>query len=93
MVGKKTNRQIRKATESKENLWNPFNLWIEMKKPARTLCSRGLLKNNRGDFLLSHAVSRAVPSAPTGLTCVFGMVRVCRQIKRMPDSLNPAERL
>ena len=29
--------------------------------------------NNPGDFLLSHAVSRAVPSAPTGLTSVFGM--------------------
>src|SRR5713226_4241795 len=29
--------------------------------------------NNPGDFLLSHAVSRAVPSAPAGLTTVFGM--------------------
>jgi hypothetical protein len=29
--------------------------------------------NNPGDFLLSHAVSRAVPSAPAGLTSVFGM--------------------
>ena len=28
---------------------------------------------NPGDFLLSHAVSRAVPSAPAGLTSVFGM--------------------
>src|SRR5215203_6228757 len=28
---------------------------------------------NPGDFLLSHAVTRAVPSAPTGLTSVFGM--------------------
>jgi hypothetical protein len=31
------------------------------------------LPNNPGDFLLSHAVSRAVPSAPAGLTSVFGM--------------------
>jgi hypothetical protein len=31
------------------------------------------LLNNPGDFLLSHAVSRAVPSAPAGLTSVFGM--------------------
>ena len=29
--------------------------------------------NNPGDFLLSHAVTRAVPSAPAGLTSVFGM--------------------
>ena len=29
--------------------------------------------NNPGDFLLSHTVSRAVPSAPAGLTSVFGM--------------------
>jgi hypothetical protein len=28
---------------------------------------------NPGDFLLSHTVTRAVPSAPTGLTSVFGM--------------------
>ena len=31
------------------------------------------LRINPGDFLLSHAVSRAVPSAPAGLTSVFGM--------------------
>ena len=34
--------------------------------------SRAFL-NNPGDFLLSHTVTRAVPSAPTGLTSVFGM--------------------
>ena len=28
---------------------------------------------NPGDFLLSHTVTRAVPSAPAGLTSVFGM--------------------
>jgi hypothetical protein len=42
-----------------------------LEKPARLL-ERAFL-NNPGDFLLSHAVSRAVPSAPTGLTSVFGM--------------------
>ena len=36
------------------------------------MLSRALF-NNPGDFLLSHAVSRAVPSAPAGLTSVFGM--------------------
>jgi hypothetical protein len=41
-------------------------------KKARSNYSSGLL-NNPGDFLLSHAVSRAVPSAPAGLTSVFGM--------------------
>ena len=33
----------------------------------------GLAFNNPGGFLLSHAVARAVPSAPRGLTSVFGM--------------------
>src|SRR2546422_6200745 len=42
-----------------------------MKKPARFL-SRAFV-NNPGGFLLSHAVARAVPSAPRGLTSVFGM--------------------
>ena len=36
------------------------------------MLSRAFL-NNPGDFLLSHAVARAVPSAPAGLTSVFGM--------------------
>ena len=42
-------------------------------KKAREINSRRLFLNNPGDFLLSHAVTRAVPSAPTGLTSVFGM--------------------
>src|SRR5438105_13001075 len=42
-------------------------------KPAREVISRGLSFNNPGGFLLSHAVARAVPSAPRGLTSVFGM--------------------
>ena len=42
-------------------------------KKAREINSRGLFLNNPGDFLLSHAVTRAVPSAVAGLTSVFGM--------------------
>jgi hypothetical protein len=41
-------------------------------KPAERVFS-GLAGNNPGGFLLSHAVARAVPSAPRGLTSVFGM--------------------
>src|SRR6267142_2168157 len=41
------------------------------KSPPKKFLS-GLL-NNPGDFLLSHTVTRAVPSAPAGLTSVFGM--------------------
>jgi hypothetical protein len=35
----------------------------------------GGLKTNPGDFLLSHRVSPAVPSALRGLTSLFGMGR------------------
>jgi hypothetical protein len=41
-------------------------------KPAQEYSRAGFVINP-GDFLLSHAVSRAVPSAPAGLTSVFGM--------------------
>ena len=34
---------------------------------------RALLENNAGDNLISHTLSRAVPSAQRGLTSVFGM--------------------
>src|SRR6266403_6303291 len=44
----------------------------ETRKPAQVTLS-GLRSNNPGGFLLSHAVARAVPSAPRGLTSVFGM--------------------
>src|SRR6185503_17978153 len=44
---------------------------VESKSPRELMLSRALI--NPGDFLLSHAVSRAVPSAPAGLTSVFGM--------------------
>ena len=42
------------------------------KKPAQVYPERAFV-NNPGGFLLSHTVARAVPSAPRGLTSVFGM--------------------
>src|SRR5215207_7139325 len=45
---------------------------VTAKKPARD-DRAGFFVIYPGDFLLSHAVSRAVPSAPAGLTSVFGM--------------------
>ncbi len=42
-------------------------------KARQTILFSGLVFNNPGGFLLSHAVARAVPSAPRGLTSVFGM--------------------
>src|ERR1700704_6376755 len=45
---------------------------IKRLKPAQLNTERAST-NNPGDFLLSHTVSRAVPSAPAGLTSVFGM--------------------
>jgi hypothetical protein len=33
----------------------------------------GLFQFNAGDYLISHTLSRAVPSAQRGLTSVFGM--------------------
>ena len=44
----------------------------EQKARESLTLSRASL-NNPGDFLLSHTVTRAVPSAPAGLTSVFGM--------------------
>src|ERR1044072_235345 len=58
-----------------------------MQKPARTKCSRGLVRINPGDFLLSHAVSRAVPSAPAGLTSVFGMGTGVTLPTKSPENL------
>ena len=59
----------------------------ETEKPARTKCSRGL-RINPGDFLLSHAVSRAVPSAPAGLTSVFGMGTGVTLPTKSPENFN-----
>ena len=42
-------------------------------KARQTILFNGLVFNNPGGFLLSHTVARAVPSAPRGLTSVFGM--------------------
>ena len=42
-------------------------------KARQTILFSGLVFNNPGGFLLSHTVARAVPSAPRGLTSVFGM--------------------
>jgi peptidoglycan hydrolase-like protein with peptidoglycan-binding domain len=46
---------------------------VVIKKARSKIIRAGLRLNNPGDFLLSHTVSRAVPSAPAGLTSVFGM--------------------
>src|SRR5438046_10655174 len=45
---------------------------LKQKRPLKFNPERASF-NNPGDFLLSHTVSRAVPSAPAGLTSVFGM--------------------
>ena len=42
------------------------------KKPAQFLTERAF-NENPGDYLLSHAATRAVPLAQRGLTSVFGM--------------------
>ena len=47
----------------------------------------GFAFNNPGDFLLSHAVSRAVPSAPAGLTSVFGMGTGVTLPTKSPENL------
>ena len=51
------------------------------------ICSAGLRLNNPGDFLLSHTVSRAVPSAPAGLTSVFGMGTGVTLPTKSPENL------
>ena len=50
--------------------------------------------NNPGDFLLSHTVTRAVPSAPAGLTSVFGMGTGVTLPTKSPENLwiqNPTQ--
>jgi hypothetical protein len=56
-------------------------------KPAQETISSGPSLNNPGDFLLSHAVTRAVPSAPTGLTSVFGMGTGVTLSTKSPENL------
>ena len=41
--------------------------------PTKLECSVGLSNEKAGDVVLSHTISRAVPSALRGLTTVFGM--------------------
>jgi hypothetical protein len=53
-------------------MWILAGECVKQKSPRELMLSRAFDKNP-GDFLLSHAVSRAVPSAPAGLTSVFGM--------------------
>jgi hypothetical protein len=59
---------------------------VKAKARSRILSS-GLLLINPGDFLLSHAVSRAVPSAPAGLTSVFGMGTGVTLPTKSPENL------
>ena len=54
--------------------------------------SRGLLINNPGGFLLSHTVARAVPSAPRGLTSVFGMGTGVALSTQPPENSNAGVR-
>ena len=49
-----------------------FNSELDIKKPSAFNQTEGF-KINPGDDLLSHAVSRTVPSALQCLTSVFGM--------------------
>jgi hypothetical protein len=41
--------------------------------PSTVIAVNGLSKEKAGDVVLSHTISRAVPSAQRGLTTVFGM--------------------
>ena len=50
----------------------PAQIFRQRKAKAREISLTGFF-NNSGDFLLSHTVTRAVPSAPAGLTSVFWM--------------------
>src|SRR5437763_4737604 len=48
--------------------------------------------NNPGGFLLSHTVARAVPSAPRGLTSVFGMGTGVALSTQPPENSNAGVR-
>jgi hypothetical protein len=52
----------------------------------------GGLENNPGDFLLSHRVSPAVPSALRGLTSLFGMGRGVSLSLWSPETLKTVPR-
>ena len=57
---------------------------IKSPRELNTLAGFG---NNPGDFLLSHTVTRAVPSAPAGLTSVFGMGTGVTLPTKSPENL------
>ena len=59
----------------------------KQQKTARGLMLSRASSNNPGDFLLSHAVTRAVPSAPAGLTSVFGMGTGVTLPTKSPENL------
>ena len=55
------------------------------KKPAQF--ERAFFEFRSGDFLLSHTGNRAVSSAPTGLTSVFGMGTGVTLSTKSPENL------
>jgi hypothetical protein len=61
------------------------------KARSRKTLERAFVLNNPGDFLLSHAVSRAVPSAPAGLTSVFGMGTGVTLPTKSPENFSKIE--
>src|SRR5207253_6316529 len=67
------------------------NFTIKRKSPLKFTLS-GLCFNNPGGFLLSHAVARAVPSAPRGLTSVFGMGTGVALSTQPPENSNAGVR-
>ena len=58
-----------------------------MKGLPKGSLGRPFIINNPGDFLLSHTVTRAVPSAPAGLTSVFGMGTGVTLSTKPPENL------
>ena len=53
---------------------NADRVFVGLRKKASIKWNdRGFLLINPGNYLVSHAVARAVPSAQRGLTSVFGM--------------------
>ena len=60
----------------------------EKKRKARLDFETGFyLKYKSGDFLLSHTGNSAVPSAPRGLTSVFGMGTGVTLSTKSPENL------
>jgi hypothetical protein len=71
------NRASEFAPQDEKPAWiNPRGLFVFIKS---------------GDFLLSHAVSRAVPSAPRGLTSVFGMGTGVTLSTKSPENFSKLE--